>query len=80
VSSVDLVLAVNTAHWLNLDKYFQECEKVLKPNGIIAIGGYALPIPKLATEIGDAGIANEKANVELKSAISEVPFYQSVAI
>jgi SAM-dependent methyltransferase len=34
--SVDLILAANALHWFNLDLFFQECKRILKPTGVLA--------------------------------------------
>ncbi|KAI8899557.1 S-adenosyl-L-methionine-dependent methyltransferase [Globomyces pollinis-pini] len=38
--SVDLITVSTAAHWFNMEKFYQESYKVLKPNGIVAIWGY----------------------------------------
>ncbi len=35
-SSVDLVVVANAIHWFDLDLFFEECKRILKPNGVLA--------------------------------------------
>ncbi len=39
--SVDLLVVAQAAHWFDLDKFYAEAQRVLKPNGIIALITYA---------------------------------------
>lgn len=39
---IDLVTVGQALHWFNLDAFFSEARRVLKPNGIIAVWGYAI--------------------------------------
>lgn len=39
--SVDLLVVAQAAHWFDLDKFYIEAQRVLKPNGIIALITYA---------------------------------------
>jgi len=38
--SVDLVVVATAVHWLDQPRFFQEVERVLRPEGILAIWGY----------------------------------------
>ena len=38
--SVDLVTAAASVHWFDLDKFYTEVERVLRPNGVLAIYSY----------------------------------------
>jgi len=40
--SVDLITVAQALHWFPLDAFFQECQRVLKPGGILAIWSYGL--------------------------------------
>lgn len=40
--SVDIICCAQSAHWLDYDAYFKECERVLKPDGCIAVYGYTM--------------------------------------
>ncbi|KAH3673588.1 hypothetical protein WICMUC_003585 [Wickerhamomyces mucosus] len=42
--SVDLITAAQCAHWFNHPKFFQEVDRILKPNGTLAIWGYIDPV------------------------------------
>lgn len=48
-ASVDIVTVAQAAHWFDIPLFFDECRRVLKPGGIVAIWGYGLT--KFATEI-----------------------------
>lgn len=39
-SSVDLVTSANGAHWFDLDAFYREVRRVLKPSGVVAIWCY----------------------------------------
>jgi SAM-dependent methyltransferase len=40
--SVDLITVAQALHWFDLDSFFREAERVLKPGGILAVWTYAL--------------------------------------
>jgi len=40
-NSFDMIMVAQALHWFNLDRFHQEAQRVLKPNGILAIFGYA---------------------------------------
>lgn len=40
-SSVDLVTAANAVHWFDIEKFFGEVQRVLKPSGVIAVWCYS---------------------------------------
>lgn len=40
-ASVDLVLAAQAMHWYDLDRFYAQVERVLRPGGILAAIGYA---------------------------------------
>jgi SAM-dependent methyltransferase len=40
-ASCDLVTAAQAAHWFDLPAFYAEVHRVLKPNGVLAIWGYA---------------------------------------
>src|SRR6185503_16756545 len=39
--SCDLVTAAQAVHWFDLDAFYREARRVLKPAGVIALWGYA---------------------------------------
>ena len=39
-NSVDLVTVASAIHWFNLDNFFKEVRRVIKPRGIIAVWSY----------------------------------------
>ena len=39
-SSIDLLTVCQAVHWFDLDTFYQEVKRVLKPNGIVALYGY----------------------------------------
>ena len=41
-SSTDLVTVASAVHWFNFEKFYSEVNRVLKPDGIIAVWGYHL--------------------------------------
>lgn len=41
--SVDLVTSAVAAHWFDLDRFYPEVRRVLKPGGVIAVWTYHLP-------------------------------------
>lgn len=40
-SSVDLITVATAIHWFNLDLFFEEVKRVLKPGGVLAVWNYA---------------------------------------
>lgn len=42
-SSVDLVTVAVAVHWFDLDRFYREVERVLKPGGVLAVWTYHLP-------------------------------------
>ena len=44
--SVDLITIAQALHWLKIHKFFMESKRVLKPEGIIAVWFYQLPVIK----------------------------------
>jgi ubiquinone/menaquinone biosynthesis C-methylase UbiE len=40
--SVDLVTVAQALHWFDLARFWQECRRVSKPTGIIAVWGYGI--------------------------------------
>ncbi|ESO04635.1 hypothetical protein HELRODRAFT_172300 [Helobdella robusta] len=44
--SVDLILVCQAVHWIDRDKLFKECLKILRPGGVLALVGYGLPVLK----------------------------------
>lgn len=44
-STVDLITVAQALHWFDLDKFYQEARRVLRPNGIFATWGYAFHSP-----------------------------------
>ena len=41
--SVDLVTCAHAAHWFDLDEFFKECKRILKPNGCLMLRCSELP-------------------------------------
>lgn len=41
-NSVDLVICAQSIHWFDLDKFYDEVKRVLKPDGVIAAWSYNL--------------------------------------
>lgn len=39
-ASVDLITVFQALHWFDIDKFFAEAQRVLKPQGVLAIVGY----------------------------------------
>lgn len=40
--SIDLVTVAQAIHWFNIDAFYAEVKRVLKPHGVIAVIGYGL--------------------------------------
>jgi SAM-dependent methyltransferase len=60
-SKVDCIIAASALHWFNQEKFFQECEKLLKKGGLIVI-------------IGSSGkiYPNDEANIVLDGLFSDL--------
>lgn len=41
--SVDLLTAAQAAHWFDLDTFYSEARRVLKPGGVLALVSYGVP-------------------------------------
>lgn len=41
--SADLVVAAQAAHWFDLDKFYTEVKRIIRPNGILALISYGVP-------------------------------------
>ena len=51
-ASVDLIVAAQAAHWFDLNRFYPEVKRVLKPGGVIALVSYG--VPELEGEVGRA--------------------------
>lgn len=40
--SADLVTIAQALHWLDQERFWQECRRVLKPGGVVAVWGYGI--------------------------------------
>jgi ubiquinone/menaquinone biosynthesis C-methylase UbiE len=47
---IDLVTVAIAVHWFNLDQFYQEVKRVLKPGGVLAVWTYHLPQIELAID------------------------------
>jgi SAM-dependent methyltransferase len=47
---VDLITVANALHWFDLEKFYKEVRRVLKPNGILAVWAYSIPKIDLETD------------------------------
>jgi ubiquinone/menaquinone biosynthesis C-methylase UbiE len=70
-ASVDVVTTFEAMHYFDLDRFFTEVKRVLKPNGTLAILVYSLPIIKDEPEMNLR--FEELVSVALKSSWSEYP-------
>ncbi len=43
-SEFDLIAVGQALHWFNLEKFYAEADRVLKPGGILAVFGYPVPL------------------------------------
>lgn len=43
-ASVDLITAAQAVHWFDLERFYQEVGRVLKPDGVLALITYGVPI------------------------------------
>lgn len=75
-NSVELVTAAEAVHWFDLEWFFQEAARVLKPNGALALLGYGRCIPGLGQRSGLSGDA-EKTQIEeeMRTIVTEVRKY-----
>jgi len=42
-TSVDLVTVAQSLHWFDLPPFYAECERVLRPDGVLAVWTYGVP-------------------------------------
>jgi ubiquinone/menaquinone biosynthesis C-methylase UbiE len=40
--SLDLITVAQAAHWFDLPRFYQEVDRMLRPNGVLALWGYGL--------------------------------------
>lgn len=82
-ASVSLVVAAQAAHWFDLPAFFAECERVLKPGGLVALISYGVhhvtpevdvPVGTLYHDILEADWPAERALIESGYAGIELPF------
>ncbi len=80
--SVDLITVAQALHWFDLDLFFREAERVLKPSGILAVWTYALMkvspevdavIKKFHSQVVGAYWPPERALVENRYTEIKVP-------
>lgn len=51
-SSIDLITVAQALHWFNLEEFYREVRRVLKPNGVIAVWCYGVfTIPSASDEL-----------------------------
>jgi trans-aconitate 3-methyltransferase len=59
-SSIDVITSAQAFHWFKHDEFFKEAKRVLKPNGTIAILGYAFArikdSPKASSLVEELGL------------------------
>ncbi len=60
-ASVDLVTVAQAAHWFDLDRFYAEVRRVLRPGGALALWGYE----RLATEPEVSGLIDDFYRREL---------------
>jgi len=54
-SAIDLITVGQALHWFNLEQFYQEVQRVLKPNGVIAVWCYGFfNIPSANNELNQA--------------------------
>lgn len=41
---VDLITVAQAMHWFNHEQFYKEVDRVLKPEGVVALYGYGLPV------------------------------------
>ena len=42
--SVDLITVGTALHWFDIDTFYEECLKILKPGGTLAVYAYSIPV------------------------------------
>ena len=52
-SSVDLLTVCQAVHWFDLEPFYSEAKRVLKPNGIIALYGYFSPQVRIEPRVNE---------------------------
>ena len=69
--SVDLITVAQALHWMDLDLFYPEVERVLKTRGVLAVYGYAIPqldIPaasQLISEVKNITVYITEVNFEI---------------
>lgn len=49
-NTVDLITAAQAAHWFNLEAFYKEVNRILKPQGLLVLCGYQLPVVDAETD------------------------------
>lgn len=49
--TADLVTAAQAAHWFDLNRFYHEAQRVLRPSGVLALVSYGIPV--LEDELGE---------------------------
>ena len=42
-TAFDMIVVAQAVHWFNLERFYGECRRLLKPGGVLAVFGYAFP-------------------------------------
>jgi ubiquinone/menaquinone biosynthesis C-methylase UbiE len=80
-SSFDLITVAQAVHWFDLDRFYKEVRRTLKPNGMIAIIGYWLirfnpEIDSIIDQLHDEVLGNywDKARYKIEDHYESLPF------
>ncbi len=78
-NSIDLIISASAAHWFNLEKFYHESKRLLKPNGNIVLWTYTWPEAEdtdINTTLVD--IKNSMANYWPQSSRYHLEKYQNL--
>ena len=67
-ASVELVTAGMAAHWFDLPQFYKECDRVLKPRGVLCIYAYIMP----TVNYQDDPVKTSKLNKEIWKFYKEI--------
>ena len=56
--SAQLLTVCTAAHWFDLDKFFAEADRVLVPNGVLALYAHSIPFITHPNFVGDQRVAD----------------------
>lgn len=64
-NSVNVITACQAVHWFDVEKFYNEVNRILRNNGVLAVYGYHLPVPVIGGREEIYGELVKKACIKL---------------